>query len=338
MASMVEVRSNPDVCFNQCTTHDCYKGTAENIGCPMFQHLMYVDNNQTCKVCLNCVRSCTHDNISLNIRPPATEIYNSNRLNKGLFLFVIALMGILIPILMMQKHIIGHAIVPFTLIYVITPFILLFTLSLITEMGFKSKEQAGWEFLSRLTYAYVPLALMAHIAYQIQFMPVIKNLLFSILLTSSISANIAIYSKTLFSLFKIIYFFFEIIIFLKLIGYIILTFKEIDLKESKISLIKPFLGSIIVGITLYFLPKLNVYIFSLLRPAAEAKDLVYSIPLFHVFQIMLMLLGIILSFYCMFRILKKYKESNLKSNKILMISHFLFMVFYSIIILFLLII
>ena len=114
-------------------------------------------------------------------------------------------MGILIPILMMQKHIINHSIVPFTLIYLLIPFVLLFVLWLITEIGFKSKEQAGWEFLSRLTYAYVPLALTAHIAYQIQFVPIIKNLLFSILLTSSISANIVIYSKTLYTLFKIIY-------------------------------------------------------------------------------------------------------------------------------------
>jgi transcriptional regulator with AAA-type ATPase domain len=338
MASIIEVRSNPDVCLNQCTTHDCYKGTTDTIGCPMFQHLMYVDNNQTCKVCMNCVRSCTHDNISLNIRPPATEIYTSNRLNKGLSLFVIALMGILIPILLMHKHIIGNRVLPFTLIYVLTPLVLLFILWLITEMGFKSKEQAGWEFLWRLTYAYVPLALTAHIAYQLQFLPIVNNFLFSVLLSTSISENIVVYSKTLFYLFKIIYFLFEFIVFFKIITYIILTFKEIDLKESKISLLKPLLSSAIVGIILYFLPKINSYIFSLLRPTSDARDIVYSIPLFHVFQIILMLSGIILSFYCLFRILKKYKEANLKSNNILMTYHFLFMVSYSIIVLYLLIV
>jgi transcriptional regulator with AAA-type ATPase domain len=338
MASMVEVRSNPDVCFNQCTTHDCYKGNNDTIGCPMFQHLMYVDNNQTCKICLNCVRSCTHENISLNIRPPATEIYNSNRLNKGLFLFVIALMGILIPILLMHKHIIGDGVLPFTFIYVLTPIVLLFILWFITETGFKSKDQAGWEFLGRLIYAYVPLALTAHIAYQIQFLPIINNFLFSVILTTSISENIVVYGKTLFFLFKIVYLFFEFIVFFKIITYIILTFKEINLKESRISLLKPLLSSVIVGVILYFLPKINSYIFNLLRPAPDAKDKVFNIPLFHVFQIMLMLFGIILSFYCLFRILRKYKESNLKSNKILTASHFLFMVCYSIVVLYLLII
>ncbi|MGA1863658.1 MAG: sigma 54-interacting transcriptional regulator [bacterium] len=337
MASMIEVRSNPDVCFNQCTTHDCYKGTSDTIGCPMFQHLMYVDNNQTCKVCLNCVRSCTHDNISLNIRPPATEIYNSNRLNKGLFLFVIALMGVLIPILLMHKHIIGNEVFPFTFIYVLTPFILFFILWLITEMGFKSNDLAGWEFLGRLTYAYVPLALTAHIAFQLQFLPIINNLLFSVILTTSISENIVVYGKTFFFLFKIIYFLFEFLVFFKIITYIILTFKEIDLKESKITLIKPLLVSVIVSIILYFLPNLNSYIFSILRPTSGAKDMVYSIPLFHVFQTLLIFSGILLSLFCMIRILRKYRETNLKSNNVLMGYHFLFMVLYSSIVLYLLI-
>ena len=123
-----------------------------------------------------------------------------------------------------------------------------------------------------------------------------------------------------------------------MIMYIILTFKEIDLKESRISLLKPLLSSVIVGIILYFLPKINSYIFSLLRPASDAKDKVFNIPLFHVFQTMLMTFGIILSFYCLFRILRKYKEANMKSNKILTTFHFLFMISYSIIVLYLLIV
>lgn len=335
MASIVELRSNPDVCLNHCTTHDCYKGTKDNPGCPMFQHLMYVDNNQTCKICLNCVRSCTHNNISLNIRPLATEIYNSNQLNKGLFLFVISLMGIIIPILLMQKHIISHNIIPFTLIYAVTPCILLFILWIITEMGYGNKEQSGSEILWRLTYAYVPLALAAHIAYQIQFLPVVHNFLFSVLLSPSIEANIVIYSKTLFSLFKIMYFFFEFIIFFKVITHIILAFKNIKLEGG--SFVKPLVNSGIVSMALYFLPRINTYIFSLLHPAAESTTIVYSIPLFHVFQIMLLLVGMLFSFYCLFRIFKKYMASNLKRYRVLLTSHFIFIVFYTIIVSFLLI-
>ena len=338
MASLVEVRSNPDVCLNQCTTHDCYRGTQDIPGCPMFQHLMYVDNNQTCKICLNCVRSCTHDNISLNIRPPATEIYNSNQLNKGLSLFVVALLGILIPILLMHKKIISQGIFPFTFIYIFSPMVLLFILWVIAETGFKNMDQAGWEILWRTTYAYVPLALTAHIAYQIQFLPIVNNFLFSVLLSPSISANIVIYSETLFNLFKIIYLFFEFILFFKLILYILGEFKGIDFKESKVRVLKPLLGSVLVSITLYFLPRINAYIFSLVRPRTEATNIVYNIPLFHVFQILLMGLGFIFSFFCMFRILKRYRDSNPRGNKVLLSFHLLFMLFYSVMILFLLIV
>ncbi|MBN2374629.1 sigma 54-interacting transcriptional regulator [bacterium] len=338
MTSMVEVRSNPDVCLNQCATHDCYKGSKDIPGCPMFQHLMYVDNNQTCKICLNCVRSCSHDNISLNIRPPATEIYSSNQLNKGLFLFVISLLGILIPILLLKKHIITHHILPFTMIYLFTPLVILFALWTITGLGFRGKETPASAILWRSTYAYIPLALTAHIAYQLQFLPVVDNLLFSVLLSPSISANIVIYSKTMFYLFKAVYLFFEFIIYFKLVTFVMLEFKKSSLKTARRHLIKPITVSLIIGATLYFLPKINSHIFSLLRPKAESTNIVYSIPLFHIFQLMLMISGIILSIYCMFRILNKYKDQNLKKNKALIGSHLLFMILYSLVLLILLVI
>lgn len=239
-------------------------------------------------------------------------------------------MGIIIPILLLQKHIISHHIIPFTFIYVLTPLVLFLILFIITEMGYGNEEQSGLEILWRLTYAYVPLALAAHLAYQIQFLPVVHNFLFSVLLSPSIEANIVIYSKTLFSLFKIVYLFFEFIIFFKIITYIIVAFKKVG--EKKSGILKPLLSSGIVSVALYFLPKINIYIFSLLRPVAESTNIVYNIPLFHIFQIMLLLAGMIFSFYCLFRILKKYMDSNRKNNKILLASHFLFIVFYSIII------
>jgi len=336
MSSIVEVRSNTDVCLNQCTTHDCYKGTAETQGCPMFQHLVYVDNNQTCKLCLNCVRSCTHDNISVNVRPPATEIYTSERLNRGLFLFVVALMGILIPILLVHKQIIGHGIIPFTLLFIASPVALLGILWGITRMGFRSEEYAAGEVLWRLTYAYVPLALTAHIAYQLQFLPIVSNFLFSVLLSPSISTNIVIYSKTLFNMFKVVYLLFEFILFFKIIAYIVISFTKVDLKAGWGGFLKPLTSTVVTGIAISFLPWINAYIFSLVRPAAESTTVVYSIPLFHVFQIMLFIPGIILSLYALVRILGKYRDVNRRGNKLLATSHFLFMLLYSVIILVLL--
>ena len=131
------------------------------------------------------------------------------------------------------------------------------------------------------------------------------------------------------------YLFFEFIIFFKVITHIILAFKNSKLEGG--SFVKPLVNSGIVSMTLYFLPKINTYIFSLLHPAAESTTIVYSIPLFHVFQIMLLLVGMLFSFYCLFRIFKKYMASHLKSKRALLTSHFLFIVFYTIIVSFLLI-
>jgi len=240
---------------------------------------------------------------------------------------------------MMHKQIIRHSIITFTMFYILAPAILLLILWAITEWGFESHDYSGKDVLWRSTYAYVPLILTAHIAYQLQFLPIVNNFLFSVLLSPSISANIVIYTQTLFYLFKTVYYLIEFVVFLKLIAYVILTFKKIDLKERKSSLIKPILTSLIVGIAIYYIfDKVNHYIFSLVRPVVESTNFVYSIPLFHVFQLIILVLGIILSFFCMFRIMKNYRECNLKSHKILLASHILLMVGYSLLVFVLLVV
>ncbi|WP_353733632.1 4Fe-4S binding protein [Syntrophothermus sp.] len=45
LAAPLELRSNTEVCMNKCTSHSCYKGTDEAPGCPVFQHVPFIDNN-----------------------------------------------------------------------------------------------------------------------------------------------------------------------------------------------------------------------------------------------------------------------------------------------------
>ena len=109
-----------------------------------------------------------------------------------------------------------------------------------------------------------------------------------------------------------------------------------DLKEGWGGLLKPLTVTLVTGTILSLLPRINAYVFSLLQPAAESTTVVYSIPLFHVFQIILFVPGIILSLYVMVRILKKYRDANRRGNKLLATFHFLFMLLYTVIILVLL--
>jgi len=64
----VEVRV---VDTNVCKTHTektCYTGSADGYGCPWDVFLPGVVKNTYCGTCMECLRTCPHDNIAINIR------------------------------------------------------------------------------------------------------------------------------------------------------------------------------------------------------------------------------------------------------------------------------
>jgi len=122
MAAILELRPNFDVCSNQCTTHSCYKGAEDVAGCPLFRHVMFVNTNQHCKLCMNCVRSCPHDAVKLNLRLPAHETWASPQATEtGLYLFAAALLGIFFPVYLSETQgmeVFGGSVALFTLAFV----------------------------------------------------------------------------------------------------------------------------------------------------------------------------------------------------------------------------
>ncbi|MBN2373756.1 sigma 54-interacting transcriptional regulator [bacterium] len=199
MSSVVEVRANLDICANQCATHECYHGTGDIPGCPMFQHLMYVDNNQTCKLCLNCIRACPHKAVSLNLRPPGWEIWASERVRPGMAIFVCALMAVLFPVMRPFKSLLLT-----TIAFLATPALMIGLIWLISLIGFDGANTNGPSLPQRSikigsifgaeekanagfwkpAYAYVPLALAAHIAYQLRYLPWLKDVTWTFLFNS----------------------------------------------------------------------------------------------------------------------------------------------------------
>lgn len=79
MFAPIELRANsPDVCA-QCKTKDCYTGTETTTACPTFLFPSKVDENTYCTLCTECVRSCPHNNIGLNVRPFGTDLERKKR-------------------------------------------------------------------------------------------------------------------------------------------------------------------------------------------------------------------------------------------------------------------
>jgi polyferredoxin len=67
-----------DVC-RTCTTKDCYRGNDTSTGCPTKLFPGHLQENTYCTLCTECVRACPHDNLAINLRPPAEDLLNKER-------------------------------------------------------------------------------------------------------------------------------------------------------------------------------------------------------------------------------------------------------------------
>lgn len=69
MSSMMEVRSKEaDVCA-KCTHKGCLAGSEAGWGCPWFMYPSKMDRNNYCGLCMECLKSCPYDNMTVNLRP-----------------------------------------------------------------------------------------------------------------------------------------------------------------------------------------------------------------------------------------------------------------------------
>ena len=171
IGAMLEVRADATVCLNKCTTHDCYVGKGEIQGCPMSQHLPYLDNNLSCKLCFNCVRNCPNGAVQVNLRVPAREVWHLVRVNQGFAIFTAVVLAILIPINYFE---------PLLELWPSERWRLAFSLSYwsaalaagvltwIIARPFKTKAASR---RIKLVFAFIPLVLAGHIVYQLYFVP-----------------------------------------------------------------------------------------------------------------------------------------------------------------------
>ncbi len=74
-AATLHVHSNPLVCTGQCRTHECFKGSESDPGCPVSVHPLYLRDSQLCKLCLTCLRNCRHGSARLWLRPPLQDVW-----------------------------------------------------------------------------------------------------------------------------------------------------------------------------------------------------------------------------------------------------------------------
>ena len=93
--SPFELRSvSNDVC-RSCSTKDCMKGKAgETAPCPTGLYPGGLRENTYCTLCTECVRSCPSDNLALNLRPPAADLYIKRNFRKDESVLALVLLSL----------------------------------------------------------------------------------------------------------------------------------------------------------------------------------------------------------------------------------------------------
>ena len=77
--SPVELRPvSKDTCA-QCTSKACFRGSEAQTGCPTMLFPGNLKENTYCTLCTECIRSCPDDNIGINLRPFASDLFNKVR-------------------------------------------------------------------------------------------------------------------------------------------------------------------------------------------------------------------------------------------------------------------
>lgn len=180
IGSMLEVRADATVCLNKCTTFECYVGKGDVPGCPMSQHLPYLDNNLDCKLCFNCVRNCPNGSVQVNLRLAGREVWHLVRVNQGYVVFIGVMLAILVPL---------NYFAPLHGIWSETTWKVWFSLcywgagvvggllTWVVAQPFKTKAASQ---RVKLIFAFTPLVLAGHIMYQVAFIPGIRSLLFGV--------------------------------------------------------------------------------------------------------------------------------------------------------------
>ena len=186
MLAPVEVRARDlDVC-RTCHTRDCLTGNGAGYPCPTGQCLPSMKANTYCTVCTECVKSCSKDNVAINLRPWGSDLHAVDRPRRDEAVLALVMLSLtsfhgltMTPFwgeaLAAARGVTGMRYLPvFTIgmaLVLILPALLylLFSATLVRtthpDGGNGSFRPALWQAAGRYAYPLIAVALMYHLAH-----------------------------------------------------------------------------------------------------------------------------------------------------------------------------
>ncbi len=171
--SVVEIRGNKKVCQTQCGQHSCYKDTEQALGCPMFSYPASISSSTECMMCMNCLKSCEHRGVQVNLRPPLQELWSQSKPMLSLSLFGVMLVGLMarhqFPSLtywLTKEQALGLSaglIHPLLFFFFLGAVLIPFALS--STLSAAASQEKIQENMAHYGMAFIPLALAGHISH-----------------------------------------------------------------------------------------------------------------------------------------------------------------------------
>ena len=182
-AAPVEVRvKDPAVCAVH-TEKSCYTGSKDGYGCPWLIYPGTLTKNINCGLCMECLRTCTQDNVAFNLRSFGADLKQSasRKFDEAFKAFIMLGAALIYSAVMLgpwgalksAAYAIGtvewlvYALALLGLIYVVLPGAFLIAVTLGRTLA-KSKAPLKKSFAA-FASALIPLGLMAWIAFSLSF-------------------------------------------------------------------------------------------------------------------------------------------------------------------------
>ena len=179
----VEIRVKNKATCAAHTLKSCYRGSADGAGCPWMLYPGTLAKNTYCGMCMECVRTCPHDNIAVTLRPFGADLRSpaGRRLDeafKGFIMLGAAMVYSAVMLgpwgnLKMAAYGIGsawwfaYALAVLVFINGVLPGLFLAAVSAGRALA-GSTQTVKRSFIA-FSYALVPLGLMAWIAFSLSF-------------------------------------------------------------------------------------------------------------------------------------------------------------------------
>jgi hypothetical protein len=96
MTAPVELRAKDGGVCRGHADKECYHGGEAGRGCPMFEFPQALDRNNYCTVCLECVKGCSRDNLTLRVRAFGKDLWGATRRAMDESYLAVALVGLTI--------------------------------------------------------------------------------------------------------------------------------------------------------------------------------------------------------------------------------------------------